>query len=379
LPVDIVPVRGNRALARFVALPWSLHDRTRYPQWVPPLRAMVKDGIDERGNPFYQNAERELFMACRAGRPVGRIAAIHSQRHNEYHEDRVGFFGFFESVNDPEVAHALVDAAAEWLRERGLDRIRGPISPSMHDECGLLIDGFDQQATFMTAWNPPYYSDLVDATGLAKVKDLVAFWIPFTHGVPFPERFTRALERVRKQSGFTFRQLDRSRFAREVELAWDVYNEAWERNWGFVPMTRAEFDHMAGMLKLLVVDQFACFAEVNGEAAGFAMALPDYNRTLQRIPGGRLLPFGLPMLLRDRTRLRTGRALLLGVKERFRRHNIYFLLLYELLKRAHAYGATGADASWILEDNDAMLAFFREAGIPANRRWRIYEKPITSA
>jgi GNAT superfamily N-acetyltransferase len=249
----------------------------------------------------------------------------------------------------------------------------------MHDECGLLIDGFDQQVTFMTAWNPPFYARLLESAGLEKVKDLLAFWIPLGGGVPFPERFTRALERTRRQSGFTFRQLDRSHFDREVELAWDVYNGAWERNWGFVPMTRAEFDHMAGMLKLLVVDQFACFAVVDGEPAGFAMALPDYNRTFQRIPGGRLLPFGLPMLLWGRRRIRTGRGLLLGVKEGYRRRNIYVVLLHELLSRAHAYGATGADASWILEDNDAMLAFFREADIPANRRWRIYEKALTSA
>jgi GNAT superfamily N-acetyltransferase len=339
---------------------------------------MVRDALDERGNPFYENAARELFLAYRRGRPVGRIAAIQSRRHNQYHQDRVGFFGFFESADDPEVAGALLANAGTWLRSRGLERIRGPVSPSIHDECGLLVEGFDQQVTFMTAWNPPHYARLLESAGLRKEKDLLAFWVPFTQGVPFPKRFTRALERVRARSGFTFRQLDRKRFAAEVERAWDVYNGAWERNWGFVPMTREEFDHMAGMLRLLVVDQFACFAEVDGEAAGFAMALPDYNRTLQRIPGGRLLPFGLPMLLRDRARLRTGRAMLLGVKERYRRRNIYFLLLYELLRRAHAYGAPGADASWILEDNEPMLAFFREAGIPANRRWRIYEMAIPS-
>jgi GNAT superfamily N-acetyltransferase len=369
-------VRGRRALASFVGLPWALIDRKRYPAWVPPLRAMVRDGVDERGNPFYRRASRELFLAYRGGKAVGRIAAVSSPRHNECHQDRVGFFGFFECVEDGEVAGALVGRAADWLRGRGLDRIRGPVSPTMHDECGLLVDGFDQQVTFMTAWNPPFYARLLESAGLEKVKDLLAFWIPLAGGVPFPERFTRALERVRRRAGFTFRQLDRSRFAREVELAWDVYNGAWERNWGFVPMTREEFDHMAGMLRLLVVDRFACFAEVAGEAAGFALALPDYNRTIQRIPGGRLLPFGLPLLLRDRSRIRTGRALLLGVKERYRRRNIYFVLLHELLARAHAYGAPGADASWILEDNEPMLAFFREAGIAPNRRWRIYEKAI---
>jgi GNAT superfamily N-acetyltransferase len=340
---------------------------------------MVRDALDERGNPFYRNAARELYLAYRGGRPVGRIAAIHSRRHNEYHQDLVGFFGFFEAVDDPEVAAALLSSASGWLRSRGLERVRGPVSPSMHDECGLLVEGFDQQVTFMTAWNPPHYSRLLESTGLRKVKDLLAFWVPLSEGVPFPARFTRALERVRARSGFTFRQLDRKRFTVEVGRAWDVYNGAWERNWGFVPMTREEFDHMAGMLRLLVVDRFACFAEVDGEAAGFAMALPDYNRTFQRIPGGRLLPFGLPMLLRDRARLRTGRAMLLGVKERYRRRNIYFLLLYELLRRAHAYGAPGADASWILEDNEPMLAFFREAGIPPNRRWRIYEMALPPA
>jgi hypothetical protein len=374
LSVEVVPARGRRALARFVALPWSLYDRQRYPQWIPPLRAMVHDALDERGNPFYREAERALFLALRGGRVVGRIAAIHNRAHNAFHGDRVGFFGFFESADDPEVAKPLVDAARSWLRARGLDRMRGPANPSLNHECGLLVDGFQRSATFMTPWNPPHYPGLLAGCGLGKVKDLLGFWIPLQGGFQLPERFERALARVRERSRFTFRALDRAEFPAEAERAWDVYNSAWEKNWGFVPMTRAEFDHMAGMLKLLLLEDFACFAEVDGDPAGFVMAMPDYNRTLRRVPGGRLL-FGLPMLLRDRTRLRTGRALLLGVKERYRNRSVYLVMLDELLRRAAAYGAEGAEASWILEDNDAMLGFFREAGIEPTMRWRLYEGP----
>lgn len=339
---------------------------------------MVADALD-RGNPFYEGAERELFLALRDGRPVGRVAAIHNRRHNDFHEERAGFFGFFETLDDPEVASALLDAATEWLSERGAVLIRGPVSPSTNHECGLLVEGHGSAPVFMTPWNPPYYAELLEGAGLRKAKDLLGFWFPLEEGFELPERYRRAADRIKERTNVRFRVLDRRDFPAEVERAWTVYNEAWERNWGFVPMTRAEFDHMGAMLERLVLEEFAYFAEVDGEPAAFALGLPDYNATLRRIPGGRLLPFGLPMLLRDRTRLRHGRLLLLGVRERFRNRSVYFILMDEFLRRARAYGATGAEASWILEDNEAVVSFFREAGLQPTRRWRIYERPIDGA
>jgi hypothetical protein len=335
---------------------------------------MVADALDTR-TPFYQSAERELFLALRGGRPVGRIAAIENRRHNEFHQDRVGFFGFFECTEDEEAAGALLGSAAAWLGERGLTAMRGPMNPSTNQECGMLVENFGEPVAFMTAWNPAYYPRLMEAQGLAKVKDLLAFWLP-AQGFELPDRYRRVAERVRERSSLQFRLFDRSRFDEEAERVWTIYNDAWERNWGFIPMTRAEFDHSAAMLKHLLLEEFAYFMEIDGEPAAFAWALPDYNQTLARIKSGRLFPFGLPLLLRDRTRLRRGRMLLLGVRERYRSKSIYFLFMTEFLRRGRGYGAEGAEASWILEDNEAVLDFFREAGLAPTRRWRIYERPL---
>ena len=374
MTLEVAPVRGRGALGKFVGLPWSLYDRIRYPQWVPPLRAMVADGVDLR-NPFYREAERELFLAFRGGRPVGRIAAIQNRRHNEFHGDRTGFFGFFECAEgDGEAARALLDAAAAWLGERGLETLRGPTNPSTNHECGLLVDGFDSPTPFMTPWNPPSYPALLEGTGLRKIKDLLGFWLPVD--LELPERYRRVAERVRERSRLEFRLLDRSRFDEEAERVWTIYNDAWEKNWGFVPMSRAEFNHMASLLKHLVLEEFAWFMEIEGEPAAFALALPDYNLTLRGVPSGRLFPFGLIKLLRDRTRIRRGRIILLGVRERFRSKSIYFLFMTEFMRRGRAYGAEGTDASWILEDNEAIVDFFREAGLAPTRRWRIYERPL---
>ena len=255
--------------------------------------------------------------------------------------------------------------------------MRGPMSPSTNHECGLLVDGFDLPPTFMTPWNPPYYDALLTGAGLERAKDLLAFHFDLEGGFALPERYARVIARAREKADFRFRLLDLSDFPAEAERAWEVYNSAWERNWGFVPMSRAEWDHMAEMLRRLLLEEFAYFAEVGGEPVAFVLGLPDYNVTLRRNPGGRLFPLGLLRLLRDRTKLRTGRLMLLGIKERFRNRSIYFLMMDELHRRAHAYGATAAEASWILEDNEPLLSFFREAGMSPTKRWRIYEAALS--
>lgn len=373
MAIEVVPVRGRRALARFIGLPWKLVDRKAWPAWVPPLRASVADNLSLK-NPFYRDADRELFLAYRDGELVGRIAAIENRAHNRYWNDRIGFFGFFESVNDPAVARAQLDAAEAWLAARGLDTMRGPMSPSTNAECGLLVEGHDVHPSFMETWNPPYYDRLMSAAGMTKAKDLLGFWIPATFQMS--ERWRHAIDRARERAGFRFRVLDAKRFARDAAYVWDVYNAAWEKNWGFVPMSRAEFDHLAAQLKPLLVPELAHFAEVDGEPVGITLTMPDYNVTMKRIPSGRLLPTGLFKLLRDRTRLRRGRIMMLGVKERYRSRMVYLVLLDEMLKRGRAYGGEGADASWILEDNEPMLAFLDQSGIEQTKRWRIYDRGI---
>jgi hypothetical protein len=377
VPVQITAATSRRDVNRFIDVPWRLIDRKQYPQWVPPLRVSVKDVLD-RKNPFYNNAERELFIAYRDGKPVGRIAAIENRAHNEFHGDKVGFFGFFECADDPEAAGALFDAATDWLKNRGLDTMRGPMNPSTNQECGLLIEGFRFQPSFMTAWNPRYYTKLMDGAGFTKAKDLVAYFIPLSGKRPFvlPERFTAHAKRAIAENGVTFRDVDLRHFQREIDVCWDIYNSAWEKNWGFVPMQREEFVHMAKDLKPLLIPQFAFIAEVHGKPAGVMINLPDYSYALAKIGNGRLFPTGIFKLLASRKKIKVGRLMVMGVKAEHRTRSVFALFGHELYRRAMEYGALGGEASWILEDNYAMTRPMEAMGAKVYRKWRIYDRAI---
>jgi GNAT superfamily N-acetyltransferase len=377
MATELLSVRSRRDVRRFVDVPWHIRELTDAPQWVPPLRVAVLDALDEKRNPFYQNAARQLFIARRDGKPVGRIAAIENRAHNEFHHDRVGFFGFFECVDDPEVARGLLDAAAGWLRGCGLTAMRGPMNPSTNYECGLLVDGFDEHPVFMTTWNPPYYESLIERAGLAAVKDLLGHLLDAEDSqFKFPERFAMHAQRAREGGRVAIRSIDLKRFDRAIEVCWEVYNAAWERNWGFVPMTQAEFAHMGREMKPLLVPDLAFTAEVDGKPAGFMLVLPDFNLVIKRIPNGRLLPTGLIKLLLGKRRIRSGRVMALGVKREYRRSNVFALLVDELYRRGTAYGITKAEASWVLADNELMNRPMRTMGGREYRRWRIYEKPL---
>ncbi len=376
----IVQVVSRRDRRRFIDLPWHIYDPALHPQWVPPLRMVVRKTLDTRRNPFYRNAEIALFLAEQGRRTLGRIAAIENRAHNRFHGDRVGFFGFFECVDDPEPAAALLDAAARWLRERGLEVMRGPVSPSTNHETGLLVRGFRHHPMILTPWNPRYYVRLMEETGMAGVKDLLGYFIPMTGDrFQLPDRFRRHAERAMKDTGIRFRDLDMRRFDRELRIAWEIYNEAWEPNWGFVPLTWEEFAYLGGDLKELLIPEFSFVAEVEGEPAGFMMIVPDFNQIFKRIPSGRLLPTGIVKILLGKRRLRTGRIMALGVRAAFRSRSIFPLFAYEAYRRGRAYGALGAEASWVLEDNERMNAPLRHLGIKVYRRWRIYERSLTGS
>jgi hypothetical protein len=377
MSIEIRRVEGSRDLAAFIDVSWRIPEAVAHPQWVPPLRMMVRDMLDTKSNPFYHEADRALFIARRGGQAVGRIAAIENRAHNAFHQDRVGFFGFFESVNDPDVAAGLLDAAQGWLRQRGLNAMRGPMTPSTNYDCGLLIDGFDQHPVFLTTWNPPYYDQLVRGAGLVPAKDLVGYWLQYGGaGYTMPGKLEAMARRAAEQSRLTFRDLERRRFWADVELVWEIYNSAWERNWGFVPMSRDEFLHMAKSLKPLLIPQFAFLAEVDGEAAGFMLSVPDFNVILKKVRNGRLFPTGLLRILLEKGRLRTGRIMALGIKRQFRTRSVLPVFMYEATRRAIAYGSPGAEASWILEDNDAIRQPIEMFGGRVYRRWRIYERAI---
>ena len=374
-----VSVERSSQLSAFIDVPWQIPGNVRHPRWVPPLRMMVRDLLDTKRNPFYRMADRELFIARDNGRVVGRIAAIENRAHNDFHGDRVGFFGFFECVDDAAVSAALFERAAEWLRARGLDTVRGPVSPSTNHECGLLVHGFDEHPQFLTPWNPEYYQRLLASAGFAVAKDLVGYWLPYGEaGYELPRSFRVLAERAMTKNNLAFRDLDPARFWQEVDLCWEIYNSAWERNWGFVPMSRDEFLHMAKELRHVLLPQFAFVAEVGGAPAGFMLSVRDLNLLLKANRNGRLLPLGLFRILAGQSRLRTGRVLALGIKQQFRTGSILPLFMYESARRAIAWGSPGAEASWILDDNVAMRQPLEAMGGRPYRRWRIYDRPIAA-
>jgi hypothetical protein len=374
---EIIPVATRRDLRRFVGFPWRLYTEREHPNWVPPLRMAVYDVLDQRKNPFYREAERALFLAVREGEVVGRIAAIENRAHNRFHDDRVGFWGFFECIDDQEVADALFSAAERWLAARGLDTMRGPMNPSTNYECGLLVAGFEHRPTFMTAWNPAYYGRLCEQAGLVKAKDLLGFWFDGeTTDYALPEFVARQADRALTDGRLTFRDIVPAHFDAEVAALWGIYNDAWERNWGFVPMSEQEFLHMAKDMKALLDPRFAFVAELEGKPVGFMLALPDYNQVLLRNRSGRLFPFGLPLLLWGKRRIRDMRVMALGVKLSARSRSILALFTREIMQRGKLYGKNGAEASWLLEDNQLIVKPMRAMGARERMRWRVYEGSV---
>jgi GNAT superfamily N-acetyltransferase len=350
--LEIVPAERGKAWRAFIDLPYRLHHGD--PHFVPPLRREHRELFDRSRHPFFRHADGAFFLARRDGRVVGRIAAIVNHAHNRFHHDRVGFFGAFECENDRAVSDALLDHAARWLGQHGMDVMRGPATHSTNEECGLLIEGFDEPPVVGMPYNPPYYAALLEAFGLTKAKDLYAWEIRANQAIP--DKIRRVAEIVRKSTQVAIRQVNFRDYAEEIRRAMGVYNAAWTRNWGFVPLTEAEFVHGAKQLRPLLERQpeGALVAEVGGRAVGFCLAVLDVNQVLARVPGGRLFPFGFWTLMRGLRRVDQARIMALGVRPEFRHRGVDALLYLELLERGRRLGYRRAEIGWTLEDNRVM-------------------------
>jgi len=368
--------RSRQDLKRFIDLPYRLHARD--PNWVPPLRRDVESLLSRSKNPFFEHAEAEYFLAERDGRVVGRIAAISNRLHNQTHGDRVGFFGFFESIHDHSVALALLDAASQWCRERSHDVLRGPASFSVNDECGLLVDGFEFPPTLMMPHNPRYYIELLERAGFTKAKDLWVYQGGSEEGyVPVPERLARGTELIRQRQGITLRSLDVKNFQHEVERIKELYNAAWEKNWGFVPMTEHEIDHLAAQFKPVVIPEMVPMAEKDGKLIGFGIALPDLNVVFRRHRSGRLFPMILDLLWSLRMkRIRRARILLLGVLPEYRGKGVDAMLYHWIWTKSAQRKIYWGEAGWILEDNPAMNAGLEKMTFRVYKTYRLYDRPI---
>jgi GNAT superfamily N-acetyltransferase len=374
--LEVVPVEKGRAWREFIDLPYRLH--AALPNFVPPLRREHRELFDRTRHPFFRHADAALFLARRDGRPVGRVEAVVNHAHNEFHHDRVGFFGGFECENDRAVSDALLEAAARWLAARGMDVMRGPATHSTNEECGLLIEGFDEPPMVGMPYNPPYYAALLESFGLKKAKDLFAWEIRADQTIP--DKIARVAELVRKSTDVVLRQVNFADYAAEIRRAMDVYNAAWTRNWGFVPLTEAEFVHAAKQLRPVLerLPEGAMVAEVGGRPVAFCLAVLDVNQALAKLRGGRLFPFGFLTLLRGLRRVRQARIMALGVRPEYRHRGVDALLYFELLSRGRRRGYQRAEIGWTLEDNRAMNRAIRLGG-RHYKTYRLYDVALARA
>jgi GNAT superfamily N-acetyltransferase len=369
--VTVRPVRAKQDVKVFIKFQWKPYEGNPY--WVPPLLMDRRKLMDREHNPFYKHADAEFFLAERDGAVVGRIGAIVNHNHNREHDENIGFFGFFECIDDQEAANALFDAAGAWLRGRGVTAMRGPASPSVNDEYGMLIEGFDRTPTILMAYNPPYYPKLVEAFGFTKAKDLYS-WALHKDKV-FSEKFVRVSEAAKQRQGIVFRTINMKDFDNEVKKVHEIYSRGWMRNWGEVPLTDEEFDYMAKDLKTVVNPAFVIIAESKGKAVGFGLTIPDYNVILKKNRRGWFIPAAIRMLL-FKNKIDNARIIILGVLPEYLNSGIGGVLFYETAKRVTDTGIDRGEAAWVLEDNMMMNRGAVLMNGELVKKHRLYQMPL---
>ena len=365
------PVRSKSDEKKFIDFLYSHYAND--PNFVAPLRMDREKLIDRKKNPFYQHSKLEMFLAEREGKVIGRIGAIVNDNHNKEHNDKVGFFGFFECVNEQEVANALFDEAKKFLLANGMNAMRGPANPSVNDEYGMLLEGFDSPPVVLMTYNPQYYTTLCDNYGFKKEKDLYAYILD--QQTVYTEKFIRANEIVKQRNSLTFRGINMKDFKNEVDRIKKMYNEAWQYNWGAVAMTDAEFDALAADLKMVIEPELILIAESKGKPIGFALSLPDINIPLKYNKNGSLLG-GLWHLFTKKKKIDLVRVIVLGVLPDYKKSGAAGVLFYETAVRAKKLGYRYGEASWILEDNIMMNRAAEAMQGKRYKTYRIYQMDI---
>ncbi len=375
--VSIHPVRSRRELKRFVKVPFRLHRDS--PQWVAPLIFERMEFLDRGKNPYFEHAEAEYFVAERDGEPVGRVTAQVDERWDEFQGGSDAMFGFFESADDPEVAAALLDAAAEWARARGRSRILGPMDFTTNDEVGILIEGHERRPLILEPWHPPYYRQLIEARGFGKAMDLLMWELQFgqlKEGDRFDPAIHAAAEKALDDEDIVIRNMRKRDMADEVRRFMDVYNDAWGDNWGFVPITDSEAAFQAKSLKQVLDEEWAFIAEKDGEAIGAGLTLPDINQVLAKM-NGRLLPFGWLKFLLGKGKIDQCRVFALGVKRAYHHTGVGAgLYLKNLAAGAAPGGIVGGEMGWVLETNEPMNRALEGMGGTVVKKYRLYEQAI---
>jgi len=375
LNIEVSQVTSRRERDAFIKFQWQIYRND--PAWVPPLIIERKGFLDRKRHPFYRHGDAVLFLARKNGKIAGRIMASDDPNYNSLHQTNVGCFGLFECIDDKEVAAALFDAAASWLRKRGRTEMMGPIDYSTNYVCGLLIDGFQFPPTILTAHNPPNYRVLIESCGFTKTRDWYAWW--FTDPSNAATRLRRLATRLKARWPVRIRPANLKNLRDESRRLREIFNQAWEKNWGFVPFTEAEIEFMTEELKPLIVPEFAWIAEIGCEPAGFTLCLPDINVVLRDL-NGRLTRFGLPIglikLLRYKNRVQKGRLIALGVVEKYRHAAIAEMLVLRVMEETMIKRGITGELSMTLEDNYMINRFLEAIGAERYKTYRIYNKSI---
>lgn len=375
MTVTVRPVESAADLKAFLRLPWKIYPADK--NWVPPLLWDQGRKLDRTHNPYFQHAEARYFIAGQGSEPLGRITAQVDRNYEAHWGRKVGQFGFFECADNPAVAQALFETAGAWLKAKGCVEAQGPFNPNINDECGCLVEGFDVPPMFLMTHNPPYYGKLIAAQGFEKAMDLLAYRMDAV--AEAPQDVANYAEHIRHTEGITIRQWDLKNFEREMELFREVYNSAWEKNWGMVKLTDAELKAHTIELRTLVWPELAFFAFQGDQIMGASLSIPNYNEVIIRL-NGRLFPFGA--LRMGLARLQKGKAIkscrvfALGVKQEFRRSGVGAVFYYDTLMAAKRLGLQWGEMSWILENNDAMNRAIQHMGGTVYKRYRIYGKNL---
>jgi GNAT superfamily N-acetyltransferase len=379
--LSIRQITHPQDIERFIRFPFHVYSGD--PNWVPQLLSEQRKGFDPTHNPYYDHADVALWLAERDGKVVGTITSHIDHLHQKVHQDKVGMFGFFETIEDYTVAQALLDTASDWVRDRGMTALRGPLSFSQNHIAGLLVEGEPGHPVVMMAYNPPYYTTFLERYGFSKAMDLYAYWVDLSQfeGDPegLPKKLRRVSERVKSNTGITVRAANLKDFEGELQRAKAVYNQAWEKNWGFVPLTDAETDKLAADLKQILDPNLVLVAEVGERPVGVSITIPDVNQVFRRV-NGRLFPFGWLKALWYLRKVDGVRLMILGVVEDYRGKGIEAVMIYESLKAAIAQGYHHFEFSWILENNDMMNRIIMNLGeahdIRRYRTYRLYQIDI---
>lgn len=373
LSIREIKLSNKKDLKIFIDLPWSIYKND--PHWVPPLKMAVRDLLNEEKHPFYATATVKAWIAELDNVPVGRIMAINNKAYNDYQKTKLGFFGFYEAIDNKDVASLLLNTAEASLKKDGMTSMQGPMNPGTNYECGMLVDKFDDAPQIMMTYNPHYYPVQLENYGLKKAMDLLAYNVDahFT----MPKIIMDIAERTEKKSKVTYRTLNLKKWNEELDLMFEIYNSAWEANWGFVPMTKDEFYHTAKDLKSIVNPELVHFALVDGVVAGFILTLPDLNQVFKEIPSGNLSPLAIYKILTAKKRMNRVRVITMGIKKEFRKIGL------ETLLYKHNHIAIkknplnkNIEMSWILENNLEMNKPLIRMSGEAYKRYRVYEKTI---